>query len=143
MNILFILSAFFISSFQNLNPSSNNVDLTITITNIKKSQGSIELGIFNSSSTFLEKGKEFKFATKMVKGNQVVFTFHDIPKDEYAIALYHDVNSDKECNVNFMGIPVEPYGFSNNFKPKFSKPKFKDCKFLLEKPSEISIKLLH
>lgn len=32
----------------------------------------------------------------------------------YGIALYHDVNSNHELDRNFLGMPTESYGFSNN-----------------------------
>ena len=35
-------------------------------------------------------------------------------------------------NRKFIGIPKEPYGFSNNVRPKLSKPTFEACKFHLE-----------
>ena len=67
----------------------------------------------------------------------------DLPKGEYAISLYHDENSDNECNRNFLGIPKEGYGFSNNVKPKFSAPTFEDCKFSLSSDRTIDIKLIN
>ena len=73
--------------------------------------------------------------------NTVEFTFKDVPKGDYAISIYHDVNADKECNMNFIGIPKEPYGFSNNFRPKFAKPTFNDCKIELSTDKSITIKL--
>lgn len=55
--------------------------------------------------------------------------------------LYHDKNADGELNRNFLGIPKEPFAFSNNVKPKFSKPVFEECKFSLEQNLVLHVSL--
>jgi len=66
---------------------------------------------------------------------------NDLPKGDYAISMYHDKNADGKCNLNFLGVPTEPYGFSNNFRPKFSAPTFTDCQFNLNTNETLKIKL--
>ena len=138
MNYLIFL---FIALFNTSN-GVENVDLKITFTNVKKQKSTIEIGIYNDEKSFLEKGKEYKVDSKKVTDDTVEFIFKDLKKGDYAVSIFHDVNSDKECNLNFLGIPKEPYGFSNNFKPKFSKPTFNDCKIELNSDKSITIKLL-
>jgi uncharacterized protein (DUF2141 family) len=61
---------------------------------------------------------------------------------ELAIAVYHDVNDNKQIDKNPIGIPTEPYGFSNDFKPVIKAPAFKDCSFFYnEKNNRITITL--
>ena len=139
MNYMLFLVIIFISSFQNTEKS----DLKITVTNIKSLKGNIEIGIFNNAKSFPEKGKEYRTYSKSVTKDSTVFILQDLIKGDYAIAIYHDINSDKKCNLNFMGIPIEPYGFSNNFKPRLSKPSFNNCKIKVDKDSAIMIKLIH
>ncbi len=122
--------------------TADTVDLKIVITNIHAIKGNIEMGIFNDPKIFLEKGKEYKSYTKKVTDDSVIFILNGVPKDNYAISVYHDKNADNKCNLNFIGIPVESYGFSKNFKPRFSKPKFEDCKIDAQKDMIITIKLL-
>ena len=132
---------FLFIALSNLSSTTEKFDLTITVTNVKAQKGSVEIGVFNDQKTFIIKGKEYKTDSKTVADDKVVFVLKDLPKGEYAVSIYHDVNSDKECNMNFMGIPKEPYGFSNNFRPKFSKPTFNDCKIELNNDKSITIKL--
>ena len=42
------------------------------------------------------------------------FVFTDLPPGGYAVAAFHDRNGDGELSRNILGIPTEPYGFSNN-----------------------------
>ena len=118
------------------------VDLKIMVTNINTLEGSIEMGVFNNPNTFLRKGKEFKTYSKKVTSDTIIFFLKDFRKDNYAFSIYQDINSNNECNLNFLGIPVEPYGFSRNYKPKFSKPSFDDCIINAYQSMTINIELI-
>jgi len=138
MNYLFVLSIFFVLNF-----TSDKKELTLTITNIKNIEGNLEVGLFNTGERFLESGQAYKRFTIPVKSDSQTLVIKDLPQGEYAISLYHDKNSNGVCDRNFFGIPKEPYGFSNNYKPKFSAPAFADCKFELRSDQEIRIELVH
>ncbi len=117
------------------------IDLKITITNISALKGKIQMGVFNDEKTFLEKGKEYRSCSQEVTNDTVVIILKDLVKNDYAISLYHDVNSDNECNLNFLGIPLEPFGFSKNYMP-ISKPSFNDCKITVNQDTSIIINLI-
>ena len=123
--------------------SAKKVDLKIEITNINRIEGTIELGIFNNPESFLKKGEEYKTYSLSVCNDTVYFLLKDLNIDNYAISIYHDVNSDRECNLSFFGIPKEPYGFSKNYKPILSKPTFDNCKFNVYQDMSIGIELQH
>ncbi|WP_428375131.1 DUF2141 domain-containing protein [Lichenicoccus sp.] len=42
----------------------------------------------------------------------------------YAVAIYHDENDNHHFDRNFLGLPAEGYGFSNNAAPLFAPPRF-------------------
>ena len=138
MNSLFLFISLFTSLF-----SAGNPELTIKISNIEKIKGEIKIGVFNKDKNFLKESGSIKNYSIKVDKNTATITITDLPKGEYAISMYHDENSDNECNRNFMGIPKEAYGFSNNFKPKFGPPKFNDCKFILASSTILNIKMIN
>lgn len=121
---------------------SQTYDLNIKIKNIKKIDGRLEIAIYNKSETFLVKGKALKVYSLEVNNNTNFLTIKNLPKGEYAIAIYHDLNSDYQCNKNMFGLPSEAYGFSTNFKPIISKPSFDDCKIYIDNSKSIEIALL-
>lgn len=121
---------------------TSNLQLTIKISNIEKIQGEIKVGVFNTDTHFLKEGKVFKGYSVKVDKNTASFTISDLPKGEYAVSIYHDVNSDDKMNTNMIGIPKEPYGFSNNVKPIMSAPKFRECKFNFDENTTLNIKLI-
>ncbi len=138
MHFLFLLLPFLTPSFT----ADDTTDIQITINNIKSPKGNIVIGIFDNPNSFLKDGKQYKVIQKKVTGNSLSFTIKAIKKGEYAFAIYHDKNADNKCNLNCFGIPKEAYGFSKNFRPIFSKPKFKDCKINIGKERNIQIDLI-
>lgn len=126
-----------------INAPTETSELTITISNIKNIEGTLEIGLFNNGEHFLESGMAYRSISVDVKNSSEVLVIKDLPIGTYAISLYHDRNSNNTCDRNFFGIPKEPYAFSNNFKPKFSKPTFEDCKFELTESDSLEINLIH
>ncbi|NRA13315.1 MAG: DUF2141 domain-containing protein [Crocinitomicaceae bacterium] len=61
----------------------------------------------------------------------------------FGFCIYHDQNDDGKCNKNLIGIPIEPYAFSNNFRPRFSKPKFSDGSFYAKEAKTITIYMVN
>lgn len=69
--------------------------------------------------------------------------FEKIPAGTYAIAVIHDENEDGKLNTNFIGIPTEGYGASNNRLPLASAPKFSMSSFTVtgkDKSVDIDLK---
>lgn len=67
-----------------------------------------------------------------IENRKAEYTFEELPFGEYAIKLFHDENMDGELDTNFLGIPTEDYGFSNNVRGTFGPADYDDAKFLFE-----------
>ena len=65
----------------------------------------------------------------------------EIPDGEYAIAFFIDANGNKKLDKNFLGIPKEQYGFSNNAMGTLSAPSFEQAKFKVTGNTVQNIKL--
>ena len=65
----------------------------------------------------------------------------ELPDGIYAIGLYVDSNKNEKLDTNFLGIPTEQFGFSNNAKGRFGPPSFESASFELDAFKEISINL--
>ena len=62
---------------------------------------------------------------------------------EYAVHVFHDLDSNGKMKTNFIGIPREPTGVSNEAKGKFGPPKFKDAKFAVTgEPVDVPIRMV-
>jgi uncharacterized protein (DUF2141 family) len=116
-------------------------DLAVNVSNVKNLQGSLQVALFNSKETFLKK----PIAAQSVKvtGQQVKIVFNNIPAGDYAVSLYHDENENQKMDSNFIGIPKEGYGFSNNPSSMFGPPDYESARFNLAGPQSITVKLLY
>ena len=121
---------------------TETIDIKVTVTNINTLKGRIELGVFNDSKTFLRRGREYQVFSQEVTSNSMIFYLRNLDKGNYAISTYHDINLDKKCNLNILGRPTEPYGFSNNVKLKLFPPSFDNCKIMVDGDMSITIKLI-
>ena len=116
----------------------NKVTLTISVTNITEEGGVIYADLFSSEDSFLEKSYRTEKITAFNKNGTIVFK--NIPQGVYAVSIYHDINNNGKLDENWIGIPKEPVGMSNN--PGFGIPKWKKTKFSITKEDKtISVEL--
>ena len=109
-------------------------DIHLEISNMKNYKGQILIALFDRKDSFPQPDVTYKKAIlKKIDDSVMKYTFKNIPKGIYAITLVHDENSDGKMNTNFLGMPKEGYGVSNNPKNMFSPPSFKQGKFKLNK----------
>lgn len=121
--------------------TSQTVKLKVNLDNIEEQEGVVCLKVWKDNDKFLKEGNEYKEYYIKADKSKVSKTIY-LPKGEYALSTFHDKNEDKECNRNFIGLPLEKYGFSNNFKPKLSLPKFHQCQISLTGDKEVTIHLI-
>ncbi len=104
--------------------------LVVTVDNINTVKGLINFALYNSSATFNDPDKAFReYFIEVTDKPLMQFEFDDIPPGTYALALFHDENSNYELDQNFIGIPQEGFGFSNNAFGNFGPPNFNAAKF--------------
>ena len=77
--------------------------------------------------------RAYKTHVMPIKNGSVVFQWKDIPHGKYAVAVHHDENDDQKMNTNWVGIPNEGFGASNNAEGLFGPPSFEDAVFTLDK----------
>ena len=65
---------------------------------------------------------------------KITCVFPGVKPGRYAVALWHDVDGDGEFDTNWLGIPTEPVGVSNNAKGTFGPPSFEDAAFDYKPP---------
>lgn len=139
--LLAILSSFLCISIYSQEEVIETATLTIEVTDIETTEGFIQIGLYNDPELFPKVNQQYKVAYFKIHALSESYTFENLDLGKYAVAIYHDLNSDKICNQNILGIPKEEYGFSNNIRPFLSAPSFKSCQIQVEGNQTISIKL--
>jgi uncharacterized protein (DUF2141 family) len=71
--------------------------------------------------------------------------FDRLPPGQYAVAVLHDEDGDREMDTGLFGIPAEGYGASNGARGTFGPPRWKDASFdLASGAREVQkIRLIH
>ncbi len=118
-------------------------DLRVDISDINSELGNIYVFLYSSEDGFpVDLSKAKKFIQARIESQGASVSFDNIKYGYYAISVYHDQDSNGEINTNFLGIPKEPVGVSNNAKGLMGPPKYEDAKFYFSKDItvEISIK---
>jgi len=105
-------------------------NLEVTIKNIKETTGTIRVGLFNNENDFLKNALEGKVVK--ASANEITVVFKNLKPGDYAVSVIHDKNENGELDSNFMGMPNEPYGFSNNVMGSFGPPSFEKAKVLVD-----------
>ena len=121
--------------------------LIVTVNNIKKA-GEIHVAVYDNAEAFeADRGEKGGAAPgisegtiDMVEPGSVTYVY-ELPPGTYAIGIFHDVNLNNKMDNNFLGIPVEQFGFSNNARALFGPPDFEDAAFVLKGSASQSIDL--
>jgi uncharacterized protein (DUF2141 family) len=110
--------------------------IQVEITGIKNRTGQLGINLFITKEGFpADWQKAYKNVLIPIEGQKVSYTFTGIPYGKYAVSVMHDENKNKKLDTNFMGIPKEGVGVSNNKISSFGPPKFEDALFILDKSS--------
>lgn len=122
---------------------TKKVSLELKVSNIKETEGTIFIGIFADEKAW--KDLEHTHGLKAEPSTEGSSATIELKPGEYAASVYQDLNDDGECNrEGLMRKPVEPFGFSNNVRPRLGVPGWNRVKFTVDEDStEHTIDLLH
>ena len=103
----------------------------VNILNIRNSNGPVACALFESPDGFPT--EYLHFATNImaikVRDKQARCDFLDVPPGTYALAVVHDENMNSKLDTNWLGVPTEGYGFSNDAKAMLGSPSFSAASF--------------
>lgn len=92
--------------------------LTIEINELRNNKGQVHLELSN------ENEEQITGITKELSSNSCVIVIHNLKPGKYSFKFFHDENNNKELDTNWIGIPKEGFGFSNNPSMTFGPPSF-------------------
>ncbi|WP_367392292.1 DUF2141 domain-containing protein [Lewinella sp. LCG006] len=116
----------------------------VNITNIKEAKGTIRAAVFTNAEDFdQEKNAVYDEVIPLSSTATIRRRLPLNGRSTYGLAVYHDINNNGKLDRNGLGIPKEPYAFSNNPSAKWQAPTFSEIAFV---PNEVngslSLKLL-
>jgi len=113
-----------------------------TIIGFENDKGLCRACLFNSESGF-KNGKPLECVQVPATNKKATAIFENIADGTYAIFVFHDSNNNGIMDKNWLGIPKEGYGASQNKLPFAAAPKFESNKFSVKDKAihQLSIKL--
>ncbi len=103
-------------------PKSQNI-LTIEISSLNSNKGKVLIELSDSEKNFV-KG----ISAEIVKHTCIV-TVDSLKAGKYSFKFFHDENNNNKLDTNWVGIPKEGFGFSNNARGTIGPPSFKKTIF--------------
>lgn len=137
--IFLIATLIFSGIFSAQEQEDTTFSLTVNISGLASNEGILMIGLYNKKEDFLK--KQFKGDLVKIENKKSVVIFKNLPKGEYAVSFVHDENNNKKMDTNFLGIPKEDYGCSNNATGFMGPPKYEDAKFQLSDNKVINIEI--
>jgi len=116
--------------------------LTVAVEGVANSRGVVGVLVFNSADGWPERFVA-ALGAKAVPAQEGLteIVISDLEEGEYAVVVLHDENENKKLDRNWLRLPTEQWGMSNNPKPFLSAPSFSDASFHLEGDKWIHVRL--
>jgi uncharacterized protein (DUF2141 family) len=110
-------------------PPADNV-IHIEISGLRSDKGQMLCALFSSAESFPTKAdKAVARLTAKIAERQAVCDFTGVAPGTYAVSVVHDENSNGKLDRNFIGMPREGVGASNDAKGHMGPPKFNAASF--------------
>lgn len=116
-------------------------NLSVSVSGFQSNEGKAYVALFRKGDNFPTMSGQYLGKITTIANKKAEISFNNLPKNEYAVAVFHDKNNNGKLDKNMLGIPTEIYGFSNNARETFSAPSFESASVNLYKTTVISIYL--
>ena len=127
-----LLLLIFLSICQSLTVRGQTI--AVTVNGFNNPKGVCMACLYSNAEGFPTKlNKALTCINAKIVGSSATLTFANVPVGTYALAIVHDENKNGNMDTNFMGIPKEGYGVSNNTPSRLGPPKFANAAFRVGK----------
>ena len=105
--------------------------LIVKVEKVSPRGGDVRVALYTRASYPLDDADPVIDGVVPAKPGETIVTLQGIKPGTYAVKLFQDFNRNGEFDMNWLGLPLEKYGFSNDVRPMFSEPPFDATKFEL------------
>lgn len=114
-----------------LSASCSATELIVNVSGLATPYGNVGCSLFNTETGFPMDNSRAKTEWVVVTGDAVACRFKDVPPGQFALSVGHDINGNRKVDTNFLGIPTEQWGVSNNARPTLRAPRFDEAAFTI------------
>jgi len=121
-------------------------NLVVKLDGLRSSKGNVIICVWNQPAAFpdCENGKPVARQTMTAAAAiKDAMTFRNITAGTIAISVFHDENGNNRFDTNFVRMPLEGVGMSNNPKMGFGPPKYRNSTFVPKPGAIVRIKMTY
>lgn len=113
--------------------------LAVDVEGLRNEKGTLYCSIFNAPEGFPGPSPIIGGVREQQAGQRPMHLSWDkLPAGTYAITCSHDEDDDGTLDANFLGVPTEGYGVTNNIYPGTRAPSFDEAKVELGDAAQAS-----
>jgi uncharacterized protein (DUF2141 family) len=114
-------------------PNAGEETVVLDITGLRNARGDVGCLLFNQADGYPEvHAKALREIHAAIDGSRATCEFKRLAPGTYAAIVFHDENLNGHLDKNFLGVPQEGFGASNNVRPRFSAPGFQEAGFAVK-----------
>lgn len=115
---------------------------TLEVQGLKSSEGEVLVAVFQTAQGWLRQPVATRRASaSTVAGGRLTLSLSDLPEGPLALSIIHDLNANGRLDMNPVGMPIEPYAFSNHAAGGFGPPRFEDAQISPKAGSTVAVRL--
>ena len=134
LGLCLLFSCFF---FISATWKDNQPSMILQFNELESQRGQICVAVYKCEQTFMQPDAHIRAEIYTLDEFNGTIKLQNLPYGQYAIAVFQDLNGNEKLDTNVFGVPKEPYGFSNNLRVKWRKPRFDEAQVRFAKDGQV------
>jgi uncharacterized protein (DUF2141 family) len=109
--------------------ASSAAEVVVRVSGLSEPLGQVGCSLFAGATGFPMDNTSARNLWLPAESKGVTCHFSDVPEGTYAVSIGHDLNANRRVDTNFIGLPTEQWGVSNNARPSLRAPRFDEASF--------------
>ena len=111
-------------------PQESETAIRAHIEGLHSDRGQVVCALFTAANDFPKRiDRAFARTAAQIDSGRATCEFPKVPPGAYALSVFHDENWNGRLDTNWLGIPREGVGASNNPKARMGPPRFAAAAF--------------
>lgn len=122
--------------------AADSATLTVKLENVSPKGGNVIVAVFDAQTFAIRHSAPLAKQSVPAKAGETIVTFHDLPPGTYGLKAMQDEVGDGHMHF-VLGMPTEPFGFSNDPALGMSAPDFDEAKIVVKSGENHTTITLH
>lgn len=103
--------------------------IVVEVRGLRSDGGHVLGALFDSATGWGVEGRQVAVCRSRIVRRRAFCPLEDVAAGSYGFAFMHDENDNERMDTNFLGLPDEGFGFSNDAPVSFGPPSFDAVRF--------------